>query len=78
MGSSRGGTEKAAPTGLRGPVLPPLPPSPAGNPTIFQAEADQWDVLVPPPWPQLLELGWEGGGVGAKAGAPKESLEGVK
>lgn len=57
-GSFRGGAEKAVPTSLRGPFLPP---SPAGKPTAFQAEVDQWDVLVCPPRPLVLELGWGGG-----------------
>lgn len=75
-GSSHGGTGKAVLTGLRGPVLPPLPLSPAGKPTVFQAEADQWGVLATRPRTQLPELGW--GGRGGKAGAAQGSLEGVK
>lgn len=58
-GSSHGGAEKAVPTSLRGLFLPP---SPAGNPTIFQAEVDQWDVLVCPP--QILGAG---AGLGRRA-----------
>lgn len=60
-------------TGLRGPILPALPPSSGGKSTVFQAKADQWDVLVHPTAAGFWR--WVGGG-GRQAGAAKESLEG--
>lgn len=51
MLSWRSPKQKVVLTGLRGSILPPLPPNSAGKPTVFQAEADEWDVLVCPTVP---------------------------
>lgn len=67
--------QKVVLTGLRGSILPPLPPSSAGTPTVFQAAADQCDVLAHPISPAFWS--WVGGG-GHQAGAAKQFLKGLK
>lgn len=60
MLSWRSPKQKVVLTGLRGSILPPLPPSSAGKPTVFKAEADDgMSLSASQPLPSGAGLGVE-------------------